>query len=410
MRRYYTKSEILYGFSYLLLFLFSIRFLNKNNTFLLLYAGLGILLGAVHRSLTLSKECVILLLYGLFYYYTKIYWGASDNLTALITCALGAPLMYNAGQQLIRFASEKEAYYKKICWIVAIGMFLFAILSYLKNGVLYNYEYGKDLRQVPDLWVGNASLWQATNINGYCVFAVIVSMVACFQKVRGTRLITALILFVGSVYLSLVTASRTNLFLIVLVILCYIVLTLLLKKNIRYVSRRNAIEKVILIVIGLLVAQVIILNLDTVLYYLPLEAFTERLSNRQLSISGDGRWQMWASVVQEIPTHFWGNITSVHLAHNIFLDVARESGVIPMVLLLIFTVMVLNSAWRLLWNEYYSLQLRVLNGVLIFSLVASFFIEPVMNAKPFVFIAFCMVCGMQRELLNNHNGEEIIYE
>lgn len=401
MQRYYKKTDILYGISYLFLFLFSIRFLNKNNTFLLLYAGMGVFLGAVYRSFILSKECVILLIYGLFHYYTKVYWGSPDNLTALITLAVGAPLMYIAGQQFIRFASDKELYYRRICWIVASGMFLFAILSYIKNGVVYNYEYGKDLRQVPDLWVGKASLWQATNINGYCVLAVVVSMVTFFQKVCGVKLIAALVLFLGSVYLTLVTAARTNLFLIVLVIICYIVLMLLLKKNIRYISRRNVFEKFILIAVGLVTAQVIILNLDSFLRYLSLEAFIERLSNRRLTISEDGRWKMWAIVIYEIPTHFWGNITSVSLAHNIYLDVARESGVIPMVLLLIFTVMILNNAWRFLWDENYSLQLRVLNSVLIISLVASFLIEPVMNAKPFVFIAFCMVCGMQRGLLKS---------
>lgn len=124
----------------------------------------------------------------------------------------------------------------------------------------------------------------------------------------------------------------------------------------------------------------------------------ERLNNRQLSISSDGRWEMWANVLQEIPTHFWGNITSVYAAHNIYLDVARESGVIPMILLLIFTIMLLVTAWKLLWDKRYPLDLRMLNGVLIFSLWGSFLIEPVMGAKPFVFISFCMVCGMQKEL------------
>lgn len=396
--RYYKKSNILYGISYVLLFLFSIRFLNKNNTFLLLYAFLGITYGIAHRSFTISWETVVLMLYGLFYYLTKVHWGASLDSTSLATYAIGAPLMYIAGQQLTRFADNRESYYKNVCWIIAIGMFLFAILSYLKNGVIYNYEYGKDLRQIPDFWVGRDSLWQATNINGYCVFAIIVSMVALFQKTRGIKLLTAVVLFVGSIYLSLVTAARTNLFLVILVAGCYLAFAILLKKNIRYVERKRAIEKFVLIPVGLIAAQVVILNLDSILYRLPLQAFIERTSNRQLSISGDGRWKMWATVIKDIPTHFFGNITSVHVAHNIYLDVARESGVIPMTLLFIFTAMVLTTAWKMLWNKQYSLQIRIFNSVLFFSIWATFLIEPVMTAKPFVFIAFCMVCGMQKEL------------
>ena len=165
-----------------------------------------------------------------------------------------------------------------------------------------------------------------------------------------------------------------------------------------YVKRKKTLKKLVLFFAALIVAQVVVLNLDSILYRLPLQAFTQRMSNRQLTISEDGRWTMWATVIKDIPIHPFGNITSVRAAHNIYLDVARESGVIPMVLLFIFTAMVLTTAWKLLWNNQYSIQIRIFNAVLIFSLWASFLIEPVMTAKPFVFIAFCMVCGMQKEL------------
>lgn len=398
MRREYKKSELLYGVSYLLLFFFAFRFLNKNNTFLLLYASLGIYLAIIHRYLALSKECAVLLLYGLFYYCVRLYWGDPYDLTAFVTLAVGAPLMYMAGQQFVHYSTDKVREYKTICWIVAIGMFLFAILSYLKNGVIYNYKDGQDLRQIPDFWVGNASLWQATNINGYTVFAIILSMICFFQKKERKKILLAIVFLFGSIYLTLITAARTNLFLIVLIIISYFVLTLLLKQNFRFVSRKHTLSKVFLAILGLILAQIVILNLDNLLRYLPLGAFMERLNNRQLSISGDGRWEMWAKVLQEIPTHFWGNITSVYAAHNIYLDAAKESGMIPMILLLIFTIMVLATAWKLLWDKRYPIDLRILNGVLIYSLWASFLIEPVMTAKPFVFISFCMVCGMQKEL------------
>lgn len=398
MKRYYKKEDIFYLISYIILFLFAIRFLNKNNTFLLVYAALGICLAITHRYLILSKECIVLLLYGLFYYYTKVYWGSEDNLTSFVTLAVGAPLMYMAGQQFVHFSTDKVREYKTICWIISIGMFLFAILSYFKNGVVYNYKDGQDLRQIPDFWVGNASLWQATNINGYTVFAIILSMICFFQKKERKKILLAFILLVGSLYLTLITAARTNLFLIVLIIISYVVLTLLLRQNFRFISRKHTLSKVFMAILGLILAQIVILNLDSLLRHLPLGAFMERLNNRQLSISSDGRWEMWANVLQEIPTHFWGNITSVYAAHNIYLDVARESGVIPMILLLIFTIMLLVTAWKLLWDKRYPLDLRMLNGVLIFSLWGSFLIEPVMGAKPFVFISFCMVCGMQKEL------------
>lgn len=405
MKKYYKKKDFIYGVADLFLFLFAFRFLNKNNTFLLFYVGVSFVLCFLHRSLRLSIECMLLLLYGLFYYFIRKYWGMEGSMTGFITLAVGAPLMYIAGQQFLHFADDKEKYYNKVLWIVSLGMFLFAMLSFLKNGVIYNYEPGRDLRQVPDLWVGNASLWQATNINGYCVFAITVSIVALLQKARGVKALFSVVLLLSSVYLSLVTAARTNLFLVVLVLTCYIFLILILKnKRIWYIRRNNAIKGYIMLMAGIILASIIMLNFEKVVIYLPMEAFIERMSNRTLSIADDGRWEMWTQVIEKIPTHFWGNNTSVYAAHNIYLDVAREAGVIPMVLLLTFTVMVISTTIRIMWNKYLSLQFRLLNSVLVFSLLFSFLIEPVMNAKPFIFISFCLVCGMQYEISKINYG------
>lgn len=397
----YKKKELLFGISNIILFLFAFRFLNKNNTFLLFYVGVSLVLCLLYRSLRSSIECMVLLLYGLFYYFIRKYWGMEGSMTGFVTLAVGAPLMYMAGQQFIHFADDKEKYYNRVLWIVSLGMFLFAMLSFLKNGVIYNYEPGMDLRQVPDLWIGDAYLWQATNINGYCVFAIIVSIVALLQKTKGVKVLFSVVLLLGSVYLSLVTAARTNLFLVVLVLACYIFLILILKnKKIWYIRRNSVIKGYIILMAGIILAPIIILNFEKVVIYLPMEAFIERMSNRTLSIADDGRWEMWTQVIEGIPTHFWGNNTSVYAAHNIYLDVAREAGVIPMCLLLIFTLMIIVTAFRVICNKRWSMQIRILNSILIFSLWLSFLIEPVMNAKPFVFIAFCMVCGMQKELSN----------
>lgn len=399
MKRYYTKSELIHGISYLLLFLFAFRFANKNNTFLLLFVTVSFGYCLVRKLFRPTLECFILLLYGLFYYYTSVYWGGKQNMTEFLTLAVGAPLMYFAGQHGMMFAENKEQYYKNIVWVVATGMFLFAMLSYAKNGIIYNYEPGMDLRQVPDLWVGSLSLWQATNINGYCVFAVVLSLITLIQQNSIIKKLYAIVLFVGSIYLSLITASRTNLFLVVLVIVVYTTFVLYIKgSRMRYVEREQAKKSIGIIALGIVVTQIIVVNLEYVLMRLPLEAFIERLSNRQISISEDSRWEMWKTVIEEIPSHFWGNITKVQMAHNIYLDVARTSGVIPMVLLFIFTIMILFTMFKT-FNSGMSYQLKLINSVLICSLLVSFLIEPVMNAKPFVFIVFCMVCGMQNEII-----------
>lgn len=391
----YKRDELLFEISNIILFLFAFRFLNKNNTFLLLYVIICSCFCLRYRSLKISRECVILIIYGILYYITRRYWGLEGNITNILTLALGAPLMYMSGREFMRFSKNKEIYYKKVIWILSFGMFLFAFLSFLKNGIVIDYENSADVRAIPDIWTGE--LWQATNINGYCVMAIIMSIVLIMQKIKGIKLVSSCLILVGSIYLTMVTAARTNLFIVVFVLISYAVLSLVMKK-IRYMSRKEALNKYIKIMFGIIILFFLIVNYKIIVELLPMEAFQERLNNRSLSLSEDGRWQMWKIVIGGLNMYFWGNNTSIHLAHNLYLDVAREAGVISMILLIVYTIMVLFTAIKFLCDNEISINVRILNCIIIFSLLASFMIEPVMNAKPFIFIIFCMICGMQYEM------------
>lgn len=398
MRTYYRKRDIFFGLFYILLFLFSIRFLNRNNTFLLLTAGVVFYLCLVQRHLYISMEVVILFIYGLTYYYFSVKWGTDPGLTYFVTSAIGAPLLYIVGQNIILLFDNRENRYKKICWICSVGMFLFAMLGYLKNGVVFNYENGADIRAIPDFWT--QELWQATNINGYCVLAIILSLFSLLNGNRGMKRIISIILFASSVYISLVTAARTNLFLSALVIILFIILKAILNKSETLKIRKVTAKKTMLICgFVFLIFPIIVDALDRFLISLPLQAFLERLSHRHLTIKDDSRWEMWANVIKEIPNHPFGNIITEHDAHNMYLDVARISGIIPMILLIVFSIMVVVNCFKMLNCIYLSQEIRILNALLITSMLLSFMIEPVMTAKPFVFIIFCMICGMQFALL-----------
>lgn len=394
----FRQSEIIVYVSYFFLFCYSFRFLNKNNTFLLLFVFFSFLFAFLRNNINLSFENFLLLLYGITYYYFYFYWRRSFDSTAFMTLCLGAPIMYFSGFNIISNSEDKEITYMNICKICMYGMFLFAFFSYLKNGVIYYYENGADIRAVPDLWTNTN--WQATNFNGYCIFACIISLLEIIAPPKKTfhKNFLSLFLLVVSIYLSLVTAARTNIFICFLVLFLYVFLLVCKKKN-WFVKKKNIFLFVSMLIIIIAAFPFLILTVDYWISFLPFDAFLERINNRSLSLKEDARWAMWYATIVEIPHHPWGNITNVKTSHNIFLDVARVSGILPMFFLFGFMFLVFKDCIKLFQCDVFTIQFRQKSFILLICLMLSFMIEPVLEAKPFIFNTFCMICGMQKACL-----------
>jgi hypothetical protein len=309
--------------------------------------------------------------------------------------------MYLAGFNFVMVCNYKTEIYEKICNVCMAGMFLFALLSYLKNGVIYDYSNGSDIRAIPDLWTNTN--WQATNINGYCLMSCILPLCNLLNEEEGKlKKIISIILLAVSLYISLVTAARTNLLMCIMAIAIYFMVLLMLKKmEIFIVDKRRFLNTLVILLAVTFLIPIVLLNAENILLKLPLEAFFTRMSNHTLSFSNDGRLEFWRSMIAEIPSHPFGNIKSVKAAHNLYLDVARVSGVIPMFILIIFTIMVIKTALKLISNDKYTEKFRIKNFIIVICLLASFLIEPVLEAKPFIFIMFCMICGMQKAYVIN---------
>lgn len=386
----------------LFLFLFSIRFINKNCTWLLLFcvvAFLGTFKTRVLRDIAAPIELLSLVFFGVLFYAFDIFnFHIPFNLTSLVTLCLGAPLMYIAGKRLLRESETPTFDYKFMTWVMSIGMFAWPMISYLKNGVVTDYSPGLDFRLIADYWTGATS--QATNYNGYCVPVLVMSLCAIVFSVSIKSKFIALAPLLGSLYLSFCTASRTNLFLLAGSLVGLLFVTAIIRKGASPFFTKRFLRRLSLFILIAAVSMPIVgMAINDLLAILPLDAFRERMAHHSLSFAGDSRWIFWQMVIRDIPSHPFGGIHSVKAAHNLLLDIACVGGVIPMVLMLVFLFSVLAASIELALQKTLPLDIRVENILLVVVLMSSFMTEPTLSAKPFVFIAFCFVCGLQRGLL-----------
>lgn len=386
----------------LFLFLFSIRFINKNCTWLLLFcvvAFLGTFNTREQRDISAPIELLSLALFGVLFYVLDMFnFHIPFDLTSLVTLCLGAPLMYVAGKRLLCESENPTFDYKFMMWVMSIGMFAWPLISYLKNGVVTDYSPGVDSRLIADFWTGATS--QVTNYNGYCVPALVMSLCTIVFSVSIKSKFIALVPFLGTLYLSFCTASRTNLFLLAGSLVGLLFVTAIIRKGVSpFLTKRFLSRVSIIILIAAVSMPIVGMAFNDLFAILPLDAFRERTANRSLSFSNDSRWIFWQMVIRDIPSHPFGGIHSVKAAHNLLLDIACVGGVIPMLLMFVFLLSVLAASIELALQKTLPLDIRVQNILLVVVLMLSFMTEPTLSAKPFVFIAFCFICGMQRGLL-----------
>ena len=385
-----------------LLFMYAIRFANKNCTWLLLFTVTALAATNIKDSrgfISSPIEFLSLALFGLTYYvFDYINYGITINLTTFVQLCAGSLLMYVAGKRLVRASDSPEKKYLQLVWVMSLGMLAWPLLCYIKGGVIVDYSPGSDERLLADFWTGE--LWQATNHNGYCLSALVLSIVAFLQCSKVSLKLIALVPGILAFYFSLVTASRTNLILAVFTLALMLVVSALVESGRAPLLKKTTVRRICLGTLILIVLIPIAFAFqESLTSVLPLGALQERAASRDLSIKNDGRLLFWQQVIEAIPSHPFGGITSVDAAHNLLLDIARVAGVIPMVLMTVFILSNIVGAWELLSAEDASSHLRILNFVLIFILLISFLIEPTLSAKPFVFIGYCFICGMQRGLL-----------
>ena len=120
----------------------------------------------------------------------------------------------------------------------------------------------------------------------------------------------------------------------------------------------------------------------------------------------NGRLKTMVQVLKGLPQYPMGNMPYKN-AHNMWIDVARVAGIIPMVLLIVYTVMIIRTLIKLTKNQILPQEVKTLFLTLTLCLLISFAIEPVIEGRPFNLMFFCMINGMCAALAKVQDVSEL---
>jgi hypothetical protein len=131
-----------------------------------------------------------------------------------------------------------------------------------------------------------------------------------------------------------------------------------------------------------------------------LSYMAERANENNLDTMG-GRLPLWNYYFSHLWSYPWGNIPSkfsyTPFAHNFWLDVARLTGIYPVILLLVFNLLALKIFFRFINNKNLSPLYK--NVVLVWHLAiySVFFVEPVIEGLFSLFVFYCFLVGMMQQ-------------
>jgi hypothetical protein len=109
-----------------------------------------------------------------------------------------------------------------------------------------------------------------------------------------------------------------------------------------------------------------------------------------------GRYQAWTDILESMPTHLFGGRSfriSENFAHNIWLDVFYDGGLLPMLLLLVFHALHIKSVFKIVRSR---LPESVITLIIcsIIPIFMGFQSEPVLQASIFYFSITCCLFGL----------------
>ncbi len=362
-----------------LLFAVFLGFAGLENYLTLLVVGVILWSGAAKQdfSKSLLALSVILLLHTAIYYinYSDITldWLAKNMMNPVILFFAGYWLAHHSGET------------KKPILMMLLGFFLHAALNL---GMYIANPYSLEERAFVNVWGGEIT----ATLHNLLFIPVVCLLFYGLYITKGKQRWAILLACVVALYGTLVSASRTLLFLIVI---CFAVNVVMNMRRSNFRSMRVAVSILVLIV-GLAVLYQ--MNVAGVRTWVESSELAKRFAagfSENDGVLTNGRWEMSAKVLAALSDNPFGKIDVVNYAHNLFLDAAKYTGIFPALGLFVWCLVSLAKSFPPLKNPETTGW-----DIAVFSIAAgfmiAFFLEPVFEGMSIAFGAFCYLCGVMK--------------
>lgn len=306
------------------------------------------------------------------------------------------PMAYYIGSN-IKEPSEDNI--KKIIYIIAFGMASHVVLNFIYELSIDGFTYLNSFTHY-DIWLQGKVQETLTAVN-YMFLTACTYYLAIYEKNRNnkiTGLIMLIIIFIYNIFLG----RRTP----VLMLGISIIVSLLLDL---FVLNKNNVNKKTIYVLLLAILAPILLMIIVYLFNL----FGLRQWIRGLKIVSKFLWvglkserlELFINGLKLMPYHLWGgqeisNSVGIYI-HDLWMDTYDYAGIVPYVLLIIYSIYYLINMIKLVKNKNISNNYKLLFIVLFIVCFLQLCLDPIMTGSS-IFLICVVIIGTCFERLNKY--------
>lgn len=400
------KSEKIFSLDrilFLLLFLFSINFLNFRAPLFIIMIGIVFCTHLLKKyKIKISLEYIVLIIFSTSYFIFA-YLDGEYSFNILLLTWWFPIISYILGYMVLNSTKNVEKGLKSLILIISVGNAFYGILNYITSPS-FDFSTG---RLIYDFW-GNYPL-KVTLQN--TLFTLITSLLfyILFIEKKLLNKILFLIIIISSIACSIDSASRTLLIITFLVFIANLFLYLYCyrKKISKYLKIIVLIS--IIVVLAFIFYQNDFLGIQTMYKS---SMLYQRSLRQSLSIEGDPRFMYYFLSLEHIFRYPLGGVDfpDFSYAHNMWLDVGGVGGIIPLIFLIIYSIQTIITLIRLIHNSKISIDVKFIIFSVFMALNINFMVEPIIQGTPYLFIFMCLINGTTYKVLNFGSSPEIVLD
>lgn len=394
MQKLKNLDKIVLGINLLYIFLVFLNYRDIPNRYTLLAAtGLTFFYVLANKKIYLDINTILLgVTLGL---YAKL--RGFDAMSILMHAALPSML------QLLGKAIQQNGIPKsEKVWICLLPAIVF-LIGYSAHGVLNACVFfvegtiAEQVRYWADVWTRNILPGTQQSIWLLPMIAVMLPAVFCFRKykVMGSLILIAGIFFL---YYSFASLSRVPIMIFGIMALWELGLFLFLNRKNRVIVKK--VRKILLVLLGLCLLGLLLILLNwSAIKEIP---FVQNLS-KDGGILNNVRFRAQRSVLTQLFEYPRGGmpIPEIKMAHNVWLDMAKDTGVITFFLFMVYTIFTLIQVFQLVKSDVSEEMKYLLTGIY-FAFFLYYSVEPALNANiqylvPWTFVNG-IICGSNQRM------------
>lgn len=315
-----------------------------------------------------------------------------DGKHAVTKLAVYIPIiLYLLGNYSACLAKSKRGNREKIFLLLIFAM----VLGYTIHGVLNSYLYfagyraESGARKWMDIW--RRSFIPGTQHGMFYLpsFAMLFPAIVFFKKRKFVNICMIIATLFFS-YTALVTRSRMSIVILALVLLGQMLLLVFLEKdNVKkFLSNKKVLIFGAILFVVMIIAAIALMNTTVV------KIFIENMG-KDGGILNNVRFTAQRNVLKALPSHLMGgmdkSVIGYNYAHNVWLDMAKLTGIVPFAVFVLYTVITIYEMLRFVVKKNISTDTKMIVAGMYIVFFLYYSVEPAMEANinymtPWIFL------------------------